>query len=120
MLAHGVPDIIGDSNTITVQVHAESGNDIGPGAVADGGAQRLAGQHVSAVQLPGDDPVQKHFPVCLCLELHEQALVHEEALLPGNRQRCHVRQFDKAELEVRLFGRANFRLGLGATGPEAG
>ncbi len=73
------------------------------GAEADGGAERLAGQHVGAVQLAVDDPVQQHLPVGLGLQGDVQAFVLEVAFLIGDGQRRHVGEFDEAELQLLFF-----------------
>ena len=75
---------------------------------------------MGAIQFSGDDPVQQHLPVRLRFKFHEKAFVHKEALFPGNRQGRHIGQLDKAELEVRLLGRTNFRVSPRADCPEGG
>ena len=95
----------------------ESGrDDVGLGAEADGGPERLAGQHVGAVELAGDHPVEQHLPVRLRLQGHEEPLVLEEALLVGDGQRRHVRQLDETELELVLLHVER----LGAGPPDEG
>ena len=101
---HLFPDGIRDGNGVAVQVHAERGDDLCLGTETDGGTQRLAGQHVRSVQFAGNHPIQQHLPVGLRLQGDEQTLVLEIALLVGNRQRRHVGELDKAELQHRLFG----------------
>ena len=68
------------------------------GAESDGCGKRLTGQHVCAVQLPVDDPVQQHLPIGLRLQGDEEALILEIAVLIGDRQRGHIGQLDKTEL----------------------
>ncbi len=75
------------------------------GAVADGGGERLAGEHVGAVEFTGDHPVEQHLPVGLRLEGDVEAFVFEEAFLVGDRERRHVGQLDEAELELILLER---------------
>ena len=71
--------------------------------IADGGGQRLAGQHVGAVELAGDDAVEQHLPVGLRLERDVEPFVLEEALLVGDGERRHVGELDEAELELVLL-----------------
>ncbi len=115
---HLLPDRVGHGDAVAVQVHAESGNDVGLSAIADGGAQRLARKHVGAVQLTGDDPIQQNFPVGLGFQFDEQPFVHKEALLPGHRQGRHVGQFDEAEFQVWFFRGPDFGLGVGRAGQQ--
>ena len=100
---HHLPDFVGDGDTVAVQVHAEGGDDVGLGTEADRRAQRLSRQHVSAVEFAGDDPVQQHLPVGLRFEGDEQALILEEVLFVGDRQRRHIGELDEAELDLFLF-----------------
>ncbi|MNC37025.1 hypothetical protein D3C75_855740 [compost metagenome] len=110
---HLRPHRVGHGDGVAVEVHGEGGDHVGLGAEADGGAQRLAGQHVRAIQLAGDHAVEQHLPVGLGLEADVQPLVLEEALLVGDGQRCHVGEFDEAELEL-------FLLRIGGQGDGAG
>ena len=105
--AHLLPDVVGYGDTVTVQVHAEGSDDVRLGAVADSGPQWLARQHVGAIQGAGHDAVQQDFPVGLGFQFHKQALIQEKTLFPGNGQWRHIGQFDEAEFQVWLFGRAD-------------
>ena len=91
---------------------------MGFGAEADGRRKRLSRQHVGAVQLAGDHPVQQHLPVRLGLKGDEQAFILEIPLLIGNRERGHVRQFDEAELQLVFFHIEHF--GAGRSGQGGG
>ena len=75
---------------------------------------------MGAIQFSGNHPVQQDLPVRLRFQFNKQAFVHKEALFPGNRQGRHIGQLDKAELEVRLLGRTNFRVSPRADCPEGG
>ena len=103
VLLHFFPHRIGNGDAVAVQIHAECGNDVGFGAVANGGPQRLASKHVRAIQLTVNDPVQQDFPVGLGFQGHKQAFFLEIAFLVSDGQRGHVGEFDKAELEIRLL-----------------
>jgi hypothetical protein len=59
--------------------------DLGLGADADRGAERLPGQHVRAIELAVDHPVEQHFPVGLGFERDVEAFILEIALLIGHR-----------------------------------
>ncbi len=85
-------------------------------AESDRGSERLAGEHMRAVELAGDHAIEQHLPVRLRLERHEQTFVFEIAELVGNRERRHVRELDEAELELVLLERE--RLGLRARDPK--
>lgn len=87
---HQRPDLIGNRDSIAIQIHAESGDDIGFGAKADGRAQGLPRQHVRPIQFAGDHPVQQNFPVRLRLQRDIQAFILKKSLLIGDRQRRHV------------------------------
>src|SRR5439155_21747837 len=82
---------------------------------ANGGSERLARQHVRAVELAIDHSVEQSLPVGLRLERHNESFVLEEALHIGDRQRSHVAKLDEAELEVRLL---DARLRLDQRSPE--
>ena len=73
------------------------------GADADRGAERLARQHVRAVEFAGDHAVEHHLPVGLRLERDVQAFLLEEALLVGDGERRHVGELDEAELQLLLL-----------------
>ena len=107
---HLLPYRIGDGDAVAVQVHAESGDDVRLGAEADGGGQRLTGQHVGAVELAVDHAVEQHLPVGLGLQRHIQPFVLEVTFLVGDRQRRHIGELDKAERQLRLFRPAHQRL----------
>ena len=76
------------------------GDDVGLGAEADRGAERLAREHVRAVELAGDDAIEDDLPVGLRLERHVQAFVFEVAFLIGDGERRHVGELDEAELQL--------------------
>ncbi len=103
VLLHLFPDVVRHGDAVAVEVHREGSDHISLSAKANGRTKRLTGQHVRAVQLTVDDPVEQHLPVGLRLKGDVQAFVFKKALLVGNRQRGHVGQFDKAELEVFLL-----------------
>ena len=94
---HLVPDVIGNGDRIAVQVHREGRDDMRFGAIADCCRQRLARQHMRAVQLAVDHAVQQHFPVGLRLKPDKKPLVFKVSQLVGHGQRCHIGQLDKAE-----------------------
>ena len=103
VLFHLRPDGVGDGDAVTVQIHGEGRDDVRLGAEADRRRQGLAGEHVRAVELAVDYAVQQHLPVGLRLEGDVQALVLEVAVLVGHRQRRHVGELDKAELQFILL-----------------
>ena len=70
---------------------------MGFGAEADRCGERLACEHMRAVELAVDHTVEQHFPVGLGFERHEQAFVEEVALLVGNREGGHVGELNEAE-----------------------
>ena len=76
----------------------------GLGAEADRGGERLAGEHVGAVEFAGDDAVEQHLPVRLRFERDVEAFVLEVAELLGDGERRHVGELDEAELELVLLG----------------
>jgi len=76
---------------------------VGAGADPERGGDRLAGEHVSPVELPGDDALQEDLPVRLGRELHIQALLGEIAFLVSDHQRRAVGQLDEAEFQVALL-----------------
>ncbi len=76
---------------------------MGLGAEADGGGERLAGQHVGAIELAGDDAVEQHLPVGLRLERDVEPFVLEVALLVGDGERRHIGELDEAEVQLVLF-----------------
>ena len=100
---HQRPHFVRDRGRVAVQIHAERGDDVGFGAEADGRAERLAGEHVRAVEFAGDDAIENHFPVRLRLERDVQPFVFEEALLVRDGERRHVGELDEAELELLLL-----------------
>ncbi len=100
---HLRPDFVRHGDAVAVQVHREGRDDMRLGAVADRGGQRLPGEHVGAVELSVDHPVEQHLPVGLRLERDEQPLLEEVALLVGHRERRHVGQLDEAEGQLVLF-----------------
>jgi hypothetical protein len=67
----------------------------------------MAGQHVGTVQLAGDGAIKQYLPVGLSFQSDVQAFVLEEAFFLGDGQRHHIRQLDKAELQLFLFREAN-------------
>ena len=97
------PDLVRQRDGIAVEVEAERRDQIGLGAIADGRRDGLSRQHVRAVQLPADHPVEQDLPVRLRLERDVQPFLGEEALFLGDGQRRHVGQLDEAQLQVRLF-----------------
>ena len=88
------------------------------GAEADGGAERLAGQHVRAVELAGDHAVEQHLPVGLRFERDVEAFLLEEALLLGDGERRHVGELDEAELQLLLLDRQRRRVRRTESAPE--
>ena len=104
VLLHLGPDLVRHRDAVAVEIHREGRDDVGLGAEADGRGDRLAGQHVRAIELAGDDAVEQHFPVGLRLEGDEEAFVFEEALLLGDGDRHHVGELDEAELQLVLLG----------------
>ena len=100
---HLSPDGVGNGDAVAVQIHAERGNNVGPGAKTDGRPQRLAGQHMRAVQLAVDDAIEQHLPVGLRFQRDVQPFVLEITLLVGDRQWRHIGEFDKAEFKVFFF-----------------
>ena len=102
-LLHLFPDVVGNGDAVAVQIHAERRDDVCLRADADGRGNRLAGQHVRAVQFAGDDAVEQNFPVRLRLKRNIKSFVIEIAVLLGNHQRRAVGQFDEAEFEHGFF-----------------
>ena len=100
---HLRPDLVRHRDPVAVQVHRERRDDMRLGAVADGSRERLAGQHVGAVEPAVDHAVEQNLPVRLRLERDEEALVLEIPQLIGHRERRHVGQLDEAEGELVLF-----------------
>ena len=84
---------------------AVGGDDVGFGAEADGGAQRLAGEHVRAIELAVDHAVEQHLPVGLRFESDVEPFVLEEAFFVGHHQRRAIGQLDEAELQRFLLRR---------------
>ena len=82
-------------------------------AEADRRAERLARQHVRAVELARDHAVEQHLPVRLRLERDVQAFVLEVAELVRDRERRHVGELDEAELELVLLERERLGRALG-------
>ena len=101
---HGRPDAVGHRDGVTVEIHGKRRHQLGLGADADVGGQGLARQHLGAVQLAVDHPIQQDLPVRLGLQGHVEPLVLEIAPLVGHRQRRHVGQLDEAESELLLLG----------------
>ncbi len=101
---HLLPDGVRHRDGIAIEVHGEGRNDVGLGAKADGGANRLAGEHVRAVQLTVDDTVQQHLPVGLGFERDIEAFIFEKALFVGNGQGRHVGELDEAKLQFFFLG----------------
>ena len=62
---HAGPDIVGNGDAVTVQVHGEWGDDVGVAIHANGRSQGLTRQHVRTVKLARDDVVQELGPVWL-------------------------------------------------------
>ena len=93
---------------------------MGFGAIANGGGQRLAGEHVGAIERAGDDAVEQHLPIGLRLERHIEPFILEIAKLIGNGERGHVGELDEAEFQLVLFdiehGSAAGRAGQQAQG----
>lgn len=119
VLLHLFPDFIGNGDAVAVQIHRESGNDMSLGTEADGRTERLTGQHVCAVQFPGDDAVEQDFPVGLRLESYVKSFVFEKAFFIGNCQRSHVGQFDEAELQLFLLQVQHCRFGGHTDGAQS-
>jgi len=103
MFFHFVPYRIGDGNSVAIEIHGEGRHHMGLGAKAHRRPQRLPRQHMGAIQLAINHPVQQHLPIGLGFQGHEQAFFLEVAFLIGDGQRRHVRQFDKTELEIGLL-----------------
>jgi hypothetical protein len=61
--------LVENGNSVAVEVHREGGDDVSLGAEADGGRQRLAGQHVRTVELAVDDAVEQYLPIGLGLRV---------------------------------------------------
>ena len=101
---HLLPDRVRHHDRVAVEVHAQRGHDLGLGAEADRRAERLAGEHVGAVELAVDHAVEQHFPVGLRLERDVQALVLEVVLLVGDHQWRAVGELDEAELQHSFSG----------------
>ena len=101
---HELPDFVGNRDGVAVEVHAETGDDVGLRADAHRGAERLAREHVRAVELAGDHAIEDDLPVGLWLERDVQAFVFEEALFVRDGERRHVGELDEAELELFFFG----------------
>jgi hypothetical protein len=101
------PHRVGNGDAVAVQVHREGGDDVGLGAEADGRAERLAGQHMGAVELAVDHAVEQYLPVGLGFERDVEAFVFEETLLVGDGQRRHVGELDEAEFQVGFLSRAD-------------
>ena len=111
VLFHFCPDIIRNSNTVTVQVHTECCDNVRLRTKTNCCTQWLTCQHVRAVQLTVDDTVEQHFPVRLRFQCYIQAFVFEIAFFISNSQRCHIGQFDKTEFQLFFFRPANvFRI----------
>ncbi|MDZ7818709.1 MAG: hypothetical protein U5K55_08850 [Aliarcobacter sp.] len=87
--------------------------------------QRLARQHVGAVELAVDHAVEQHLPVGLGFERDVEAFVFKVALFVGHHERRAVGQLDEAELQGFLFragrlGRQGGRAKRGGTGQGDG
>ena len=100
---HLFPNLVGDGDPVAVQVHRKGRDDMRLSPVANGRRQGLPGQHMRAVQLAVDHPIQQHFPVGLGFEGDKKPLIKEVALLIGNGERGHVCQLDKTEGQHVLF-----------------
>jgi hypothetical protein len=83
------------------------------GAEADGRGERLAGEHMGAVEFAGDHPVEQNLPVRLGFEGDIEALILEVAVLIGDRERRHVGQLDEAEFQLVLLDRQHLGAGCG-------
>ena len=103
ILLHHLPHFVGHGNTVAIEVHGNWRDDMCFGAVADSCCQRLPGQHVCAVELAGDDPVQQYFPVGLRLQRYKKTFIFEIPFLIGHCQRGHVGQFDETEFDLVFF-----------------
>ena len=97
------PDLVRKGDRVAVEIKAERSDEIGLGAIADGGGDGLACQHMRAVKLPADDPVKQHLPVGLRFQRDVQSFFGEKALFLGDGQRGHVRQLDETQLQTGLF-----------------
>ena len=114
MFFHLLPDLVGDGDTVTVEVHRKGSDDMRLCAETDGGRKRLACQHVRTVELAVNDTIQKHFPVGLRFQRDIESLVLEIALFIGNGQGRHVGELDEPEFQVLFFRLAEFcRCGRG-------
>ena len=104
-----IPDLVGQRDRIAIEVERERRDQFGLGAVADGRGQWLSGEHMRAVQLTTNHPVQQHFPVRLRFQSDIQTFFGEKPLFLGNRQRGHIGELDEPEFQGRLFNRAIHR-----------
>ena len=103
ILLHLRPDGIRNGDAISVQVHGERSDHIRLGPDADCRSDRLAGEHVSAVDVAGDDIVEKDLPVRLGDDFHGETLVIKEAFFLGDNDGCAVGEFDEAEFQLVFF-----------------
>ena len=85
------------------------------GAVADGGGERLAGEHMGAVEPPEITRSSSTFQLAWARE-DVKPLLLEEALLIGDGERRHVGELDEAEVEIILFDGQH--VGVGSGGEE--
>ena len=87
----------------------------------DGRGQRLACQHMRAVQVAVDHTVQQHLPVGLRFQCDEQALILEIAALICDGQGGHIGQFDETECQILDFGETvSMHEGAAKCGDDAG
>ena len=100
---HFFPDRVGHGNAVTIQVHAEGRNDVRLGAITNRGSQWLTCQHMRAIELTVNHPVQQHFPVGLGFQSDEKPLFFEIPFLVRYGERRHVRKFDKTKFQVGLL-----------------
>ena len=103
MFLHLRPDLVRHGDAVAVEVHGERGDDMRLGAEADGGRQRLARQHMRAVQGTADHAIQQHLPIGLRFQGDKQPFVEEIALFIGHGERRHIGELDEAKGQLVLF-----------------
>ena len=81
-LLHLFPDVFGDVMPLPFRSMLNARDEVCLRAEADGRGDRLARQHVRAVEFAADDAVEKDFPVRLRLERDEKTFVLEVASSP--------------------------------------
>ena len=102
---HLLPDLVRDRDRVAVEIEAERGHQVRLRADAERRADRLAGQHVGAVELAGDHAIEQDLPVGLRFERDVEILLLEEAELLRDHERRAVGELDEAELQLVLLRR---------------